>query len=236
MNEKDYLLAANEPGMWVVCSLVVLIPIIQAVIFMSKAYKTGHAIGLTSKQLNSSIRSGIISSIGPSLAIAIAMVSLMVSLGGPIVWARFSVVGSVPFELMAAATGAETMGATLGGENYNLTALANSVWTCTLGASGWLLICALFTHKFNDLRMYIVQGNEALLPVLSISAMIGAFAYFGAPYLALRGTASTASYLTGAVTMVIVHVISNRCHQNWLKEWSLGIAMLCGMFAALLFI
>ena len=232
----NYLTIANSFGMWVSCSFIIFVVIFQAGIFMRKAYKTGLEMGLSKTQLVSAMRSGAICTIGPAIAIVVAMVSLIVSLGAPFAWMRLSVIGSVPFELMAAEAGAVAMGTTLGGAGYDLQVFANSVWTCTLGASGWLIICALFTDKFDYLRKRAVRGREELIPVLSIGAMIGAFAYFGAPYLAGRGLASTVSYLVGAVVMVLLNIFSDKQKMNWLKEWTLGIAMICGMFAALLFI
>ena len=81
-----------------------------------------------------------------------------------------------------------------------------------------------------------VGGNEALLPVLSVSAMIGAFAYFGAPYLAGRGLASTVACLSGGVSMILVNYLADKIQMPKLKEWALGIAMLCGMCMAMLFV
>lgn len=230
----SYLQVANSTGMWIACSIIIFVVIFQAVIFMYNAYKTGLKIGLTKEQMKSSIRSGAISTIGPSIAVVVAMISLIVSLGAPFAWMRLSVIGSIPFELMAAETGAIAMGSNLGSSTYDVAAFANSVWTCTLGASGWLIICALFTDKFDVLRIKAVGGNEALLPVLSISAMIGAFAYFGAPYLAGRGAASTVAFLSGGVAMVLVNYIADKVNMPKLKEWALGIAMFLGMTIAMM--
>lgn len=230
----DYLKVANSNGMWIACSMIIFIVIFQALIFMKNAYKTGLKIGLTKEQMKSSIRSGAISTIGPSIAVVVAMISLIVSLGAPFAWMRLSVIGSIPFELMAAETGAIAMGSSLGSASYDVSAFANSVWTCTLGASGWLIICALFTDKFDVLRKKVVGGNEAMLPVLSISAMIGAFAYFGAPYLAGSGMASTSAFLSGGVVMVLVNYIADKIKMPNLKEWALGIAMFAGMSVAVM--
>lgn len=232
----SYLTIANSFGMWVSCSFIILVVVFQAAIFMNKAYQTGLDMGLSKAQLIAAMRSGAICTIGPAIAIVVAMVSLIVSLGAPFAWMRLSVIGSVPFELMAAEAGAVAVGTTLGGVGYDLKAFANSVWTCTLGASGWIIVCAVFTDKFDYLRKRAVRGREELIPVLSVGAMIGAFAYFGAPYLAGRGLPSTVSYLVGALVMVGLNILADKSKLNWLKEWTLGIAMVCGMFAALLFI
>lgn len=94
----------------------------------------------------------------------------------------------------------------------------------------------IFTDKFDIVRRKAVGGNEALLPVLSVSAMIGAFAYFGAPYLAGRGLASTVACLSGGVFMILVNYLADKIQMPKLKEWALGIAMLCGMCMAMLFV
>ena len=148
----SYLEIANSTGMWLVCSVIIFVVIFQAAVFMRKAYKTGKEMGLSDEQMQSAMRSGAISTVGPSLAVVVAMISLIVSLGAPFAWMRLSVVGSIPFELMAAETGAVAMGTSLGSSTYDVSAFATSVWTCTLGASGWLLICAFFTDKFDIVR------------------------------------------------------------------------------------
>lgn len=232
----SYLEIANSTGMWLVCSVIIFVVIFQAAVFMRKAYKTGKEMGLSDEQMQSAMRSGAISTVGPSLAVVVAMISLIVSLGAPFAWMRLSVVGSIPFELMAAETGAVAMGTSLGSSTYDVSAFATSVWTCTLGASGWLLSCAFFTDKFDIVHRKAVGGNEALLPVLSVSAMIGAFAYFGAPYLAGRGLASTVACLSGGVSMILVNYLADKIQMPKLKEWALGIAMLCGMCMAMLFV
>ena len=42
-----YLKVANSFGMWIACSIIVLIVIWQAYIFMHNAYSTGKDMGLT---------------------------------------------------------------------------------------------------------------------------------------------------------------------------------------------
>jgi len=224
---------ANSFGMWIACAVIILVVIFQSYVFVSKAWKTGKEMGLTEQQMKAAARTGAISTIGPALAVVVAMVSLIVSLGSPFAWMRLSVVGSIPFELMAAECGANVAGTHIGAATNDLRAFAISIWGCTLGASGWLLICALFTDKFDMVRRKMVGGNEALLPVLSVSAMIGAFAYFGAPYFVGRGFPSTVSFFVGGAAMLLVNKVADMINVPRLKEWALGIAMFCGMVGAM---
>ena len=230
----EYVEIANSTGMWIACCPIILMVVFQSIIFMKKAYKTGKEIGLSDEQMKSAIRSGTISTIGPAMAVVVAMVSLIVSLGAPFAWMRLSVIGSIPFELIAAQSGAAVAGTTLNSPDYSLNAFSLSVWTCTLGASGWLLLCAALTDKFDILRRKAVGGNEKMLPVLSVSAMIGAFAFFSAPYLGGSGFASTVACVTGGISMVLLNFFADKIKKPRLKEWSLGFAMVIGMYFAML--
>jgi hypothetical protein len=228
-----YLEIANSPGMWVASSIVVVVIIVQAFVFMRKAYKTGLEMGISREAMQKAMRAGFISSIGPSLAVGLTLISLMVPMGSPYAWMRLSIIGSIPYELMAASTGAQVMGVELGGEGYDIYALSISMWTATIAAGGWLILCAFMIPKFETLRLKIVRGREELLPILTISALLAGFSYFTMPYL-IAGGPSTIAAVTGGVVMTVLALISLKV--KWLKEWALGIAMIIGMLATLPFI
>lgn len=104
----------NSFPMWVACGLAVLIVLLQALVFAKHAYASGPKVGLTKRQMNLGIRSAAITSIGPSIVILSGMLSLLISVGGPMAWMRLSLIGSVMFESMAAGIGTNAVGVTLG--------------------------------------------------------------------------------------------------------------------------
>ena len=55
--DQSYLEIANSFGMWVACSFIVIVVIVQAIIFMKKAWATGQELGLEKKQMTSALRS-----------------------------------------------------------------------------------------------------------------------------------------------------------------------------------
>jgi hypothetical protein len=231
--EVDYLQVANSFNMWLVSSPVVLMVVFQAVVFIKKAYTTGLRMGITPEQIKRGMRSGLITSIASSIAIVITMLSLMILMGAPYAWMRLSIIGSVPYELMAASTGARVMGVELGGEGYDLLALSISMWTATICAGGWLILCSLFIPKFEVVRKKIVRGNEEFLPVLTACTFLGALSYFGLPYL-VGGGPGAAAAAGGSISIVVLGLLSRKL--PWLKEWVLGIAMILGMLASIPFI
>ena len=80
----DYLAVANSPVMWIACAIPVALVILQSVIFMKRAWKTGMEIGMTQEQLKTAVKTGLITSIGPSIVILVGVVALISVLGGPV--------------------------------------------------------------------------------------------------------------------------------------------------------
>ncbi len=227
----DYLEIANSLPLWIAASLAVIVAMFQAVLFLRRAWTDGKRVGLTDDQLRSGFRSGMISAVGPAFAILMGMVALLVSMGGAISWMRLSFIGSVMFELMAANFGTEAMGVSLGAPDMDAVVFANAVWTMTLGAVGWLVITGLFTPRMENIRRTLAGGREALLPVITIAAMLGAFAYMSTERI-LRFDKQTIAWFVGAATMGVLLSIARSRNIQWLKEWSLGIAMFTGMIVA----
>ncbi len=232
--DLGYLEMANSFGMWIIALIMVGIVIVQSVIFMTKAYKAGTSVGLSKKQMNSGLRAGIITSLGPSFAVLIGLVSLVSIIGGPMAWMRLSVIGAVMFEGLAVNCGAEALGTTVGAPDFGLVGLASAFWVMCLGSIGWLVITGLFTTKLESMRNYIVRGREQLLPVVSVAAVLGAFGYQVSKFLVKIGPGSIAALISG-LSMVACYTIANKRQINWLKEWSLGLSMVVGMFSAALF-
>ena len=94
----DYLKIANSIPMWVAAGLAISLALFQAIIFAKKSYTTGREIGLSEKQMKSAMKSSFITSIGPSMVILTGLLSLLVTVGGPMAWMRLSFIGSVMFE------------------------------------------------------------------------------------------------------------------------------------------
>ena len=101
----DAMKIANSIPMWLACALPVAFVILQAVLFARGAYKSGKKLGLNDKQMKKAMKSSAVTSIGPSIVVLSAMLSLLVSVGGPIGWMRLSMIGSVMFESIAAGEG-----------------------------------------------------------------------------------------------------------------------------------
>ncbi|MDU4952274.1 MAG: DUF5058 family protein [Clostridium sp.] len=205
----------------------------QAVIFTRLARKTANTIGVPKSTCDKAFKTGMISSIGPSIGVFIVMVGLMSTIGGPLSWLRLSVIGAAPTELTAAKIGAEVAGVTFGGSGYTTETLALSWITMTLNGAGWLLFTGLFAHKLEKLRVKVGGGDSKWLVALSGASMLGVFGYLNAGDVA-KGGGNLVAVIVGALFMIFM-VTKVTVKYPKLKEYSLGIAMLCGMIGAVLY-
>ncbi|SEG59754.1 protein of unknown function [Halobellus limi] len=225
-----YMDIANSRWLWLSTVPVVLVVLLQATIFLRRAWNDGKEMGLSEQKLKTGFKTGIISAIGPSIAVLAGMLALIATVGGPVAWMRLTVIGSVAFELPAAELGVSQFGYSLGDEGITETAYATAVWAMTLGGTGWLLVSAFGTRHMETVRTKISNGNETLIPIISAAAMLGAFAYFLSGEIT-AGTPETGSVAVGGLAMLgLLHLADSRDVQ-WLREWALGAAMLVGLLA-----
>ncbi|WP_313756718.1 DUF5058 family protein [Tissierella sp.] len=229
----DYLKIANSFPMWLAAGLAISLALFQAIIFAKKSYSTGKEIGLTEEQMKSAIKSSFITSLGPSIVILTGLLSLLVTVGGPMAWMRLSFIGSVMFEMMAAGFGTEAVGVKMGIDPMTNIAFANAVWTMILGSLGWIIFSTLTADKMEKVQTKFSKGDKGLLSIISITAMLGSFGSLVSGHL-IAMNKNTIAALTGAAIMLILSPIADKKNIKWLKEWALTIALFGGMVIAAL--
>ncbi|HFL2503297.1 TPA: DUF5058 family protein [Clostridioides difficile] len=227
----DYLKLANHPLLWIASTVAVSIVVVQSLIFAIKSCKVGKTMGITDKQIKSAVKSSAISAIGPSMTIFAGMVSLIVTMGGPIAWMRLSFIGSVIFESMSAGFGTDALGITLGSPEMTKLAFTNAVWTMILGSLGWIIFTLLVGHKLDKITNVISSGKKSFIPIISLGAMLGSFAYLNADRV-LRFDNGTIACISGMAIMVILCMLEKKKNIKWLREWGLTISMFSGMIIA----
>ncbi|HAE91608.1 MAG TPA: DUF5058 domain-containing protein, partial [Tissierella sp.] len=213
----DYLKVANSFPMWLAAGLAISLALFQAIIFAKKSYSTGKEIGLTEEQMKSAIKSSFITSLGPSFVILTGLLSLLVTVGGPMAWMRLSFIGSVMFEMMAAGFGTEAVGVKMGIDPMTNIAFANAVWTMILGSLGWIVFSTLTADKMEKVQTKFSKGDKGLLSIISITAMLGSFGSLVSGHL-MAMNKNTIAALAGGAIMLILSPISEKKNIKWLKE------------------
>ena len=219
---------ANSPIMWIACGLAVAVVLAQALIFASQAWKNGEKFGLTKEQMKKAMKSSAITSIGPSVVILTGMLSLLISVGGPVAWMRLSMIGSVMFESLAAGIGTKTVGVSLGADELTNEALCMAVWTMVSCSVGWVIFATFAASRMDKIQNRISGGSTARLVAISGAASIALFAAMSGQHITKFNKNSIACLL-GGVFMFLLVKISDREGMHWLKDWNLTISMLAAM-------
>jgi len=227
---EEVLRVANSFGVWVIAAILICLVTVQSIMYYKLARTTATKIGLPKETCNIAFRTGMVTAIGPVIAIFVIMVGMMSVIGGPMSWMRLAIIGAAPTELTAAKVGSEAAGFQFGSPDYNLMALATSWWTMAINGVGWLLLVGLFSHKLDSLRDIIGGGNVKWLAMLSGAAMLGVFGYLNSGDVVSGGARLVAVVVGGLSMIVMIRFVIKKLPV--LKEYSLGIAMLVGMFAA----
>lgn len=222
----------NSPLMWLACGACVAWVIFQALLFLYKAMKVSTEVGLNKEQINQAIKASTVASIGPSLAVLVSMIALLVSMGGAISWFRLSYIGSVAYEMYAAEVGAQVTGSALGAEMTG-EAFATGVWVMTIGCLGFTLLTALFTDKLDKLQNFMAGGKAEVLSVLAVCAMCGAFSYLCMGRV-FRMDSQTVACLAGFAIMAVFMIINKKAQKKWIKDWGFTIAMFGGMLISVI--
>jgi len=228
----EYIQIANSTPMWIAVGVAIALVMFQALIFARKSYNTGKTIGMTDTQMKSAMKSAMITSVGPSLVILTGLLSLLVTVGGPMAWMRLSFIGSVMFELMAVGFGAEAVGVNLGaGDAMTQVAFASAVWTMILGSIGWIVFSTLTADKMASVQDRFLKGDTSLLKIIPVAAMLGSFGSLVSGHLVALNK-NTVAAISGGLIMAIVVQLAEKKELKWLKEWGLAIALFGGMIVA----
>ncbi len=165
--------------------------------------KKALRVGLTEKQMKRAMKSSAITSNGPSIVILSGMLSLVITIGGPMAW----------------------VGVQLGADVLTPEALTMAVWAMIIGSIGWVLFATFSANRMEKVQEKVAGGNPAKLMVIATAAIIGAFSAMSAQHLVKMNKNSIACVL-GAMIMGVLLMVSEKKNIKWLKEWNLTISIL----------
>ena len=180
---KDYMDIASSPIMYIGVVLLLGIVFWQSGVFIARAVRRAGELNIPKEKLLRAARVSALTSIIPSIAIVIALLTLAPVLGLPFSWARLSIIGSLGYELMAAQIGAQASGVALGDAGYDASAFLTSVCTMTVGS--FAILGMKFGVPVNGKAILggvgsilLVMIPTSLTDFLSLSPMIGSSAMY----------------------------------------------------------
>ncbi|WP_164667224.1 DUF5058 family protein [Virgibacillus doumboii] len=230
-----YLEIANHYILFIITGIIILFVFIQTFIYIQKAWKQAIHLGVPKKTLINTVKTSISISILPSIPIVIALFVLVPLLGLPIPWLRLTVIGSAPFEMLAADMGAQAVGVSgLGSTEFDGTAFAAAFLLMTIGGSLPLLLCVLFNKKISLTYEKFKARDASWMQVLSGAALMALIATLMIEYLG-HGIIASLTVLTSCILALFISVLSQKERFAWLKNFSLALSIIFGMASAVLY-
>lgn len=221
----------NSSGMWIACSFMVIVVLLQSFLFLKKSLKRAPEVGLTSQQVKSGIRGSVLASIGPSLAPILALMSLVIVIGAPLSWMRMNDVGASRTELGMASAAAEVVGGDLMAEVVSNETVAAVVWGMSLNNVGWMLVALFLTKHISKLVVKMnTRFNPKWVSLILAGSSMGLFGYLTANQVVGKTPPALVAVAASAVTMLIIDKTLSK--YRWIREPSMGICMIVGMAAA----
>ncbi len=232
----EYFSQANGLIMWLACITPVVIVMLECIIFYRKSRKLAEEMKIDPKLINVSIRSSAISAIGPCVVVIATVLALINYVGTPLAWMRNSIIGNAQEELMAANFAAEGMGInlneSLANGTLNLEFLSTAAFVMAAGMCGYCITSALFSDKVALIGEKFSGGNAALLPVLTLGAVVGGMSNIVVGQAVPLSVNSIGAVVGAAVMAVLQLIAAKKPDVIWLKEWAITISMFTGMLAA----
>lgn len=234
---------ANSLEMWLCSAPLVLLVFVQAWIFWRLGMKYKTEFNISHEDISTSMRAGVISTLGPALSVFVVGLGLITSIGGPLTLSRLSVIGNSMYESFSAQFAAQGMGTSLGAADFSPEAFTACIFTMNLGGIAMLVLPLIFVRPVSMATTTAAKkGNTLVMRVLGISAALGSFGYTALNYFGgSKGTLFTelqpkyiVSVLVGAGAMAFFSVLAKKKDIKWLREWALAFAILLGALATLL--
>lgn len=236
----ETLKQANSLQMWLCCAPLVLLVLFQAWIFWRLGMKYKREFSITPQDVRTSLRSGIISTLGPALSVFAVGLGLMTGIGAPLTLSRLSVIGNSMYESFSAQYAASAVGTALGAADFSMKAFTCCIFAMNLGGIAMLILPLVFLRPVDmATNKAMKSGSGTLGKTLGISATLGSFGYTALNYFCnSKGTLLgeyhpkyVVSVLVGAGTMPVFSVLAKKKNVKWLREWSLAFAVILGAVA-----
>lgn len=205
-----------------------------AFIFFRKSYARALELGFSKKKLYTVIKSSVIFTIIPSIAIVIALFSLVAVLGIPWSWFRLSVVGSLAYELMAAemavtGSGYDSLSHFI--QSGETTAIGTIMFVMSISILGGIVFMTIFGKKIQT-TMQNYQAKDDKWGPLALSYFMLAIAVVFIPIQIFEGPVYILTLVTSAAIALLHIIVIQKFGVKWLGEFVLANSLILGMVAS----
>jgi len=235
MNNETSLIS-NSGLMLMLCIIPIAIVIVQAGIFLNRAWKEAERIGIDKGILKKVVVNSAVFSIVPSLPIIIIMAVLMPTLGTFFPWLRLTVIGSAMYENMAADITVKAFGLAGVADPGMTPAIFLSVaWVMTIGIISYPIWNIIALKKY-DKKLKSMREKGGFIEKAIPALFIGVMAVLGAPMLVdFKNLTGITTIIIAGILVMLLEKIAAKTKINALKDFSFPISMIIGMATAIPF-
>lgn len=226
--------AASSPILWITAAAVLAIIAVQSIIYTVAARRAAPSAGMTETDVRTAYRAGAVSSIGPSLAVALIAITLLSVFGTPAVLIRIGLIGSAPYEVAAAEMVAANEGTSLGGAGFDDRVFATALLSMGIAGAMWMVVTLIVTPLMKRGTLRATSGGgrgAALMGTIASAALVSAFMTFALRE-ASAGLDPLLIALSSAATMGLCLLLARLLGKRWITEWGLGAAIVVGLVLA----
>jgi len=225
---------ANNPVLWALALGSICIVLWQTCLYyrMAKNYVDETGV-LSPDEIKKSLKVGAISTVGPAISVFTVAVVLIGLVGGPMTLSRIGIIGSAAFESLTSSAGS---GGTVGTKDFTFTLFTTATWVMALGGSGWLIATFFLTKSLDKTQEKLKKSNPKIIGLVGTIVPFMVFFVMGYSDALKKINLPEPSYgvlaagITGAVAMFVFNYLVNKQPQlSWLREWSMGFAIILSM-------
>ncbi|WP_349827040.1 DUF5058 family protein [Brevibacterium litoralis] len=219
---------ANSPVPWIIALAVFVVILLQSTVFLMAVRRNAASADMTKAEVNTAMRSGAVSAIGPSLAVVLVAIALLPVFGTPPILVRVGLIGSAATETASAQIAAGTMGADLGSDTYTQSVFVVALCAMSLSGAGWMLFTLIATPLLSKGSDSLTKVNPALMALVPSAALLAAFGALTATELP-KSWGHVVAVVVSALVMALCLWIAKVTDTHWLKEWALGFSVLTAL-------
>lgn len=222
----------NSPMLWAMSSLMVIGVVVECIVFTGIAFKHAAKLGVPKSECIAGMRSAMITAIGPSMAPLITLFALMAALGGPTGWMRMNDIGAARTELAMCAMATEMAGSALDASKITVAGFVFALWGMALNNSGWIVFGGYGATSLDKCVDYMKSHFEdAWVKLIMAAAALGLFGTLLANAVITKKGVGIPQLTAAIVAYVAFTALGMIFKGNKrIQEFSLGIAMLIGMY------
>ena len=224
----------NSTFLYAVAAFIILVVIAQSTFFLVMAWRRARELGMARNTLRRIASSSAIFTVAPAVAILLGVITLSHALGLPLPWLRLSVLGALPYELMAAEAAVSATGASMAETITDPRVLSTIAWVMTLGIIPGVIIVLFFTKKMQS-GMVNLGGKDKRWGEIFMSAlflgMVSAFLgmIFANVRAGLAGWIPVFVMMFSSIIMALLGYLYKKKNISWLENYALPLSMLSAM-------